>query len=396
MAERTNAEKEFGDPMLWNLGDNGGEVVFRTFEDARRWALAETQSWRDTLTALSQRTGRSPVFNILDEKLNKIFSPMLDSKQSKDGLVKLGYRGQVDVAMKLFVDGRVLTKEHPRWKAMMGLLPDSPFIVLGEVAAMLGANPHLCLGHIRQDFQALFLAGFNNQNSPEAGHMDEAKKLEESVDWAVNKLTTTQEDIKSLGKSAVDLRSHINEIIIRQEASFADQEEQLELIRTSYVGERQLEEPSHHWNKQAELYKGRLQAAFWYLIFVGFGVGLFLSYGADDLLKTLMDATNKKFQYSHVAILIILAGGIFWLMNIVSKQINHTRARMADAEFRKTASDTFIALLKDKQRPIADDDKRIILDALFRPSADDHGGAGMGGATPATFLAQILQELRGK
>lgn len=381
--------------MRWDLGDNGGEVVFKSFQDALEWAKKESQSWQNTLKEIGQFVGNLKLSQALNVRLGELINPMLELAHLDGSQSIKELRAGIDSTMKLFDDRLLLSQDNPRRQALMNLIPDAPFIALGEVTAMLGLDPYKYMGSIHQEGQAHFLAGFTFLQPPDTNAIDEVKKLKKSLETSTNELNKARETVDRVVKSTGDLDTKIEKSIKHQDAVIADYQEQLVQLRSSYVGERQLEEPSHHWDTQAGLYKGRFEAAVGYLLFMIVGVGLFVGFGADDLLKALTKATGNTFQYSHVVILIILAGAIFWLMNVISKQINHTRIRKADAEFRKTASDTFIALLKDERRPIKDDDKHIILDALFRPPAEDHSGTGES-VTPAMFLANILRELRSK
>ena len=102
MAKSTSAEKEFGEPMYFDLGDNGGEVVFRTFNGVHEWATAEYESWRDTFQVLSQTTGVSPLISTLSTKLGGILSPMLDSENLELSESREIYREKIDRTMKLF------------------------------------------------------------------------------------------------------------------------------------------------------------------------------------------------------------------------------------------------------------------------------------------------------
>ncbi|MBT3306722.1 MAG: hypothetical protein HN377_09590 [Alphaproteobacteria bacterium] len=247
MAKSTSAEKEFGEPMYFDLGDNGGEVVFRTFNGVHEWATAEYESWRDTFQVLSQTTGVSPLISTLSTKLGGILSPMLDSENLELSESREIYREKIDRTMKLFEDGRRLTKEHPRRQAMTKLLSDAPFIILGEVTAMLDGDPYTFLSQINQTFQSHFLAGFVAAKRADNTYFDEAKKLKQSLDASKNELVTAREDIKFVGKSAKDLNERVEEAKQRQDRVTQDYIKQLEQLRASYVGEKQLAEPSLHW-----------------------------------------------------------------------------------------------------------------------------------------------------
>ncbi|MBB3832632.1 hypothetical protein FHR55_000798 [Xanthomonas arboricola] len=158
---------------------------------------------------------------------------------------------------------------------------------------------------------------------------------------------------------------------IRQE--WSDQSktraDEWDALKRVYDTELGLRAPTTYWHDRA---KTQLKAAIVYgIVFAGVMAvfsWVFIAIG----VPYLSGIKEKANVFVALAPLVIPAFAVVWILRILGRLLSESLALMRDASERRTLVMTFLALMRDNstgQSVIKDEDRILILHALFRPSS---------------------------
>jgi hypothetical protein len=168
------------------------------------------------------------------------------------------------------------------------------------------------------------------------------------------------------------------EEFIRQKTEVFDRLEQL--YRTKLT----LDEPALTWSKIAE--RKTTVWAWWLAAFASLVVIPLLLALANwstivDAVGKLTAGANGTFSIAGLATITVPALFYAWLLKNVSRIFIQNLNLADDAAHRRSLALTYMGLLQDEKHPASDQDRAIILNALFRPippqTADEGPPAGV-------------------
>jgi hypothetical protein len=171
---------------------------------------------------------------------------------------------------------------------------------------------------------------------------------------------------------------HALEEFIRQKTEVFDHLEQL--YRTKLT----LDEPALTWAKIAE--RKTTVWAWWLAAFASLVVIPLLLALANwstilDAVGKLTAGVNGTFSIAGLATITVPALFYAWLLKNVSRIFIQNLNLADDAAHRRSLALTYMGLLQDEKHPASDQDRAIILNALFRPippqTADEGPPAGV-------------------
>ncbi len=140
-------------------------------------------------------------------------------------------------------------------------------------------------------------------------------------------------------------------------------------LKRVYDTELGLRAPTTYWKDRA---KTQLKAALSYGVAFALIMGLFSWLFVVKGVPYLAAINEKKNVFVALAPLVIPAFAAVWILRIVGRLLSESLTLMRDASERRTLVMTFLALMKDDstgKSVIKDEDRILILHALFRPSS---------------------------
>lgn len=140
-------------------------------------------------------------------------------------------------------------------------------------------------------------------------------------------------------------------------------------LKRVYDTELGLRAPTTYWKERA---KTQLKAAASYGFAFALVMGLFAWLFVVEGVPYLAAINEKKNVFVALAPLVIPAFAAVWILRIVGRLLSESLTLMRDASERRTLVMTFLALMKDDstgKSVIKDEDRILILHALFRPSS---------------------------
>lgn len=377
---------------------------FKTTDDLLRWLDAEEAFWREA------NAPKTPgyLLSVWNEQRNW-FNNLRTLLQNYISFHAAGNeRGAQDLNQTIaplfnsIANGTIITSDYDVFPLIAELAKSNP-----ETAALL-------LVQARSD-SAQRLGNFSNQGIPFKSLLSLIVCLmrsEGSHDW----LQPQRKELTSLkGDSQAELdalrKEHGDQsvAILEQRKTEADALDKREETFSKFMTGM-----NSDWDKQKKVYDeqlallaptqywaGRATAHFWTAIGFAsaFAVALAISIWLFvDLAMPHLNGLATQKEVSPLLALIPVAVPAFagiWVLRMLSRLLSENLQMMRDARERETMVKTFLAMMRDDttgKSLINDEDRKLILQALFRPSKitsnDD--------APPVSLLEVVTSKVSGK
>ncbi len=148
-------------------------------------------------------------------------------------------------------------------------------------------------------------------------------------------------------------------------AALEDTKKQLQALTETYDRHMVLKAPSNYWKHKATEHQ-KLSAYFAW----AFGIGVVvLGGGAIATTALLLPDSIATMSPSHVGVSIVAVTLVFWVLKILARNLISHIHLATDAHERRTMIVTYLALTRRSRTP-SNEEMRIILEPIFRPTAD--------------------------
>lgn len=363
----------------FTLFETPRRLVFTTAEDLDRWLESEGSFWHEKMKWpqdqnlvnywIEQSSFFSTARNLTANYVNAIH-------ESDEGRARQIHRRIVSHLTGL-TTGTIVSSDNDLYPAIVDLAThNSDVAALVMLAARSDANNllgHMSSAPVRSLIQLSLLnsrakgskdwltphrkelTGLQSQYQTE---LTALQSLHQESATALTGLQTQSEEAKeSRGREWSEQRDSFNEEWTRLKRIY---DEQLALLA-----------PTQYWDKRAKMHA--LQAAIFASIFC-IVLGITLSVFVFDAMPHLLTASKAKDVSPLLALIpvAIPAFAAIWVLKILSRLLSENLQMMRDARERETMVKTFLALMHDEERGktlVRDEDRILILHALFRPSA---------------------------
>ncbi len=215
---------------------------------------------------------------------------------------------------------------------------------------------------------------------------DHAELLDGHVregDESAKKLTELLEDQTSQHGQLTQLhRDEMDAIRTEFEADKA-------ALITSYSEELKLRSVSSYWAQKAKTH--RIGFWFWTALFFGVATGgttTLVYYGTAFVLDVA--STSEAIPLSNLVVITIPALIFFWIMRMLSRFVVNNLRRADDANERRMMINTYLALLAKAETQVTEDERVLLLNAIFRPGPGDAKDDG-----ETSLLTELLRSQRG-
>jgi hypothetical protein len=192
----------------------------------------------------------------------------------------------------------------------------------------------------------------------------------------------------------INLRKYSDHQTAEQELAFSELENQLDGTRNAYEKFMELEGPVRYWRGRGRENLRSAKRVRNFLIFYAFlatGVLYFLFDHAAKFIPAEGQSVPYAALFKVGAFTLLVTTAIFWIGRILLRVYFSDRHLAKDAEERRTMIMTFLALAKKNN--VADDDRKLVLSAIFRPGAD---GIVKEDSGPDTAAATLIAGLFGR
>ncbi len=371
-----------------DLGDNGGKVAFCTLEEAKNWVDREVNAWKRYEIP---GTSGSAVSYILERQIQlpRAISESLERVADLQGDELRAALESINEQFEQYADYRsiysasrigdeILTMKHS----------DRQLLAIGALASNLGipAIDILRKWGSNESELSVVLSGYalchpanvvRRSDLPE--HKYQIDKQLKEFDYIAVQARNDQRELKEAATSSVEESTRKLKKEQSDWAAFSDTAQgEWEVLRSTFESQLRLESPVKYWRDQADtMSKVAKRSLFAFSIIAIAIIGVLVVFGPEFLED--VSASNNAGPFTTLAFVSIPALTALWGLKHVARLFVTNVERSADARLRETMTTTFLALTREGAATVDENERLLILEALFRPPApapsdDGHWG----------------------
>ena len=371
-----------------DLGDNGGRVVFYSLEEAMEWVEREMNLWAAFRSEFRQVPGSKRILDrqfqlprAISEALQEAAAAPANEKDVALETIKDQFEG--------YADYRSLCSANPIATEILKMgRYKQPFLAIGALASNLAIPPSELLRDwaSKEGELSVILSGYalgqtpivvRGLDLPEHKYRmeEQLRKLDETVRQAQH----VQSELKGTATSTIEGSSQILE---KEKADWAiftgNARNEWETLRKTFESQLRLEAPATYWRERAAITSAA--ARRWLVAFSAMALAIIVVVVlAGPGFLQHVSASNSPGPFTTLAFLSIPALTALWVLKHVARLFVTNVERSADAKLRETMATTFLALTKEGTATVDQNERLLILEALFRPPApapadDGHWG----------------------
>lgn len=276
--------------------------------------------------------------------------------------------------LEKYSNGEVVSTSHPYFSYIQALAETDPNAGATLLLACTN-NGAILLSKAGNNLDAIARIG------PGHAYLDTAKRK------TISSLKAELSKLKNrAGQELEELRTHIDQEVARTNEQNEAHQSAVEERKSSWTA---LTESCHtEWEELKRIYDEKLAllapTEYWrdrstdhrktarnYAIAFSIALAVFLSVFGWLGITHLTEPSTDSVVLAILPVLIPAFAGI-WVLRILGRLLSENLMIAQDAHERETMVKTFLALMRDEttgKEVITDEDRRIILHALFRPSA---------------------------
>lgn len=364
-----------------DLRENGGPVKLNSIEEAQQWVERELEFWQEFDSKTSGVMGHR---NILQLQLNtpaRIRQSLAEAQISAKPIESEAL-GRAKALIRGYQEYASLHSQNAVAKALTNTVKDGfeRETAIGVLAGVIGTSGQTILeimlsqeqkGHLELGKTlAGYATGFaqhtvNDMDVSEhrAKLKDQSHKLSQLLAQSENERDTIKmEDLKlatELKEDRDTRRKSWNEFV-------KETTSQVETLKNTYEEKLKLEAPANYWKEEATS-RGR-KAIWWLMAFAGLAsciVGTTVCYGPQFLER--LAAVQDIEALTSFGIVTVPALASLWTLKQFARMLVNNLERSTQAKWRETMTTTYLALRKGEGTNLHQEDRLIILNALFRP-----------------------------
>ena len=373
-----------------DLGENGGRIEFASILDAREWIKAELLAWRNFNANLASRQDPMDVMG-RQLALPSNIAERLDQAISLEGDELSQVISEISVLFEKYADYHSLYSESNLGIAIRNTISQpSQRAAVGGLACSIGIPAHEFLTVPGKDPNLLsdVLSGYALGRELNVVKRSEISSHEQRMDKYIDSFRRIVADANASNEVSKEEKTRLLADMVqeaeRQKNSWEGFHEsannEWQKLRTAFDNQLRLEAPAHYWAKEA---KRTLEAATGALILFVVIASLFIAvliFQGPSFLAELVQI-GPRAAYASIALISIPALTALWVLRHVARLFVTNFERSNDAKMRETMATTFLALTKEGASSAEENERLLVLEALFRPlgpkQADDghFGGA---------------------
>jgi hypothetical protein len=394
------------------LTDGGGTLRFRSLEEIEAWLRSEQAAFQFLRQTATQEGTISVLWNRVAQLANQVQQQVSQARiGAASSAVSSSSLNQIKQAASDFYTWSGLGSASPRRAFVLDLAKRNPMAAAFAFAYLVNQQPvNLTKPAALEGIIEAFL--FSKNALPPGGqaasdaNFKALDDLRANFSSALDEHRRNAETYKSQLKGLVDTSGawlaeqagELKKLRDTHEKGFYIElqagKQQLQDIAAAYDAKMALQAPVTYWESQRNKHRWTaigfsIASVLWAVASVGF-----IYYAAEQLLSAAPNETIliagiplPKVPLWHFALLVVLLTFAFWFERIFVRLLLSQVHLYTDASERVVMAKTYIALLREGQG-MKDEDRRLILQALFRPAVT---GIVKDDAIPPTVLEWITR-----
>lgn len=369
-----------------DLGANGGRKVFRSLEEVETWLHGEQSFW--SWVGKVDDPAIKNIWSQLNQQWNDIRPRINQAKPHTNDPNFSDLMRNIQAAIeRSYSANKCLMSSTPRAKRIEELKTERNDVVAGYALAYfmdMGIWQNKSESAEGAFEALLFDRGMRKSAVPEKRALDELRQEFTEV------LEDHKTRVNTLETEFADLTTKANDQLTKQDGVFSTALEQgnqeLKDIARAYDDKMALQAPVEYWEGRSETHADSARRFGQYVITAGI-----VGFGIVGILAWVMIA-QKALDYSRLALFFVLAAFVILGLRILVRILLSNLHLETDARERVVMVKTYLSLLREG-KGLGDDDRALILSALFRPATT---GIVKEEAVPQSLMERFSQFLSGK
>jgi hypothetical protein len=372
-----------------DLGDNGGVLAPRSVDELLAWIQQEVGAW-----AFMQQARGGGYLERLRLPLSRLAEATQHAQNAKQNLQNgqpaQSVRSQVDEAQRgierAFVSGKwphSSTAVGIRAKALSDIAPN---VAAGYLFALSKdqqdvrfdpqdiASWHGFIEGLGERFGTLTVDGTTPPRIEALTRLQE--RAEKQIAEARDSLDQAQRDFEKFKLvGAEDLAEQVGRVAqfevdaqMAHAAALEEHKKQIEAIRVAHAEGMKLRAPVDYWTSRQTHHEKQTGVHFKWALGSMAGLAAVMTVGAHQVWKYSENA-DKPAGWMLAVLGAVAVLGIWAVRLLVRIYLSHQHLA-TDAAERVTMAQTYLALVAEGKLEGADEDRRMVLQPLFRPAAD--------------------------
>lgn len=377
MAEEVKPSKYDDVPMVLKTDHDGSEFQFQHYGEICNWARTETKFWNKMEAKLSPigQLGKSiaeqhaKIFEAIEKHAGQIvFNIDSVSGQSLKAIKKEIGKLLLEVESGQFL----LSRNTDVQTAFRESDPRIAFSILAWKLPSEFNYGNSNNSHALKIARAMTEVRFRSPVDENRVNLHERKLNELENRWeSSHRQIISQQNIAAQEeeKNRRGLVRKAARLIAQHRREFNSHKERMETIEATFREELSLRAPVTYWEKKAEGHKEGSRIALGGFCALSISAVFLFFYFGPNFLSTVKTVLGAK-EGGAISLSILIAFPtvlVLWVLRHISR-IYITNQKLAeDAAFRAIQTETYLALMADDGSEVSEDDRFLILNALFRP-----------------------------
>jgi hypothetical protein len=368
----------------------GQAVVLRSLAEARAW-IADIKSLYDPIIAYGRN---HRFFADFSQHLQALVAPLeryLNDLDNVDNVESYGSFVGIfrDTVTQIFIAKRLPDPNTPVAHFIKRLFKDDPDEGTYALIQTMEGNIEGPDGKAISAITKLTLFRLNGPDDPKPDWTNTYGAMETMRRELEAKLATSNTQLDTIVTTSQNQLERSKDGQARLlKATRLD----FEKLRESFRGQEISDSPGEYWKQKRKRHRRNVTVLSWAFGASLLVIGVLLCVTFFYVLPKMRDPSAPALDYFvHVTLPIAaVASLVVWGIKTISRNLISQIHLAADADERETMLLTFRALLQDKDKPLSEEEKKVIVSIAFRP-----GGNGLGDESSGpTFLWEAF--LKGK
>ena len=377
------------DPIFeLDLGSNGGVLAPTSGQECREWIETERQFWQwiTQVSAGNHRSALDVALNPLHQASNEAQQAIGHEHSNQPEFSRLMHQVSRQLQDCYGDKNRFPHSSTPLAKRIEQIRKRDPLEALAYLYVHLPQKNGCQFDARDASSWRGFIEGLIELHGISTISEERHQALQESLDELRAKSERTlgqkRKDINRLHKEFVQQKEAVDLQLTNFEAEalaffqrnqeahdlkIGEHEKRMTALQNAFREEMALRAPVEYWEGRKTHHEGRATVTGWWVFGLMAGLAGIIGSAAYWVLSTL-GADGKPDTWRVAVLALIGVLGVWAVRLIVRMFLSHTHLA-TDAAERVTMVKTYLALLESDKMP-SDDDRKLVLQSLFRPAAD--------------------------
>lgn len=398
-------EKQASIELTVEVGPENGQIVFHSLKEIEEWLQKERELWEWIRQPLRNVHNGSRIIQKQLGGLDSIQSRLEHAKKQPQGdQLQRSLNELAQEFQRIYVNEKTVLGSSPKCELLKQICDSTEserYAIAGTMlATFLEDNGSVNFNSIvgqRGMFRAfLYESAIKGNAKSENAALKKVKDAwQEYFNDTKKNLNSLKESFENFcGSEETKSTERVSQFTQFMEQSGKESEERgkaidkkFEELENVYQEKLGLHSAVTYWGTKAVRHKN-LAIGFAVATIVAFCiVGLFLYL---TITKLKIEGTIANLTFTEVGLVALVATIGVWIIRILVRILLSNMHLFSDAKERETMMQTYLALINEGKMP-EDEDRRLILQALFRPSST---GIVKDDASPP-FMAEWVKRITG-